>query len=411
MSLELRTITDDEFPLWAHTLDRAFGNHLDDEEIERYHRVSEIDRAIAVFDRDQIVATAGANSFELTVPGNLQVRAAGVTGVSVRASHRRRGLLRRLMEHQLDDIAARGEPVAILTASEAAIYGRFGYGLSSLHAQLAIDTDRAAYRQPFTAAGRFRETDADGARNAFPQIHDRARRATPGDINRLDSWWDRWIADPPIHRHGGSARFYVVYESAKGKAEGYLAYRIRENWKDALPNNELAIDDMVAVTPDAYAAIWRYALDVDLVGTVSGWGRPVDEPVRWLLADPRQLRTKLVADYLWTRVMDVPAALRGRRYGTAGQLTLEVTDGFDGRATGRFTVDGGPDGATCAAAKGRSRADIALDADALGALYLGGFSATQLAAAGRVTELRAGAVARADAMFRCGPAPHCRTGF
>lgn len=411
MALELRSITDDEFPDWTRTTDRAFGMHVEDDVVEAYRPITEIDRTVAVFDRGQIVATAGAFTFELTVPGDGQVDAAGVTMVSVRASHRRRGLLTRMMEHQLDDVADRGEPLAILLASEAPIYGRFGYGMATPHALLSIDTDHARFRTPFEPAGRYREVDVEGAAKVFPGVHEKTRRRTPGDVSRTKARWDHWFSDPVHERHGASARFYVVYESAKGKAEGYLAYRIREDWRDGIPQNELSINDFAATTPDAYAALWRYALDVDLVGKVTAWGRPLDEPVRWLLADSRRLQTKVAADFLWVRIVDVPAVLSARRYGTDDRLVIDVVDDFGGRAAGRFVLEGGPDGSSCRTAPGRARVDLTLDVAALGSVYLAGVSVNELARAGRISEERAGAVRRADAMFRTGPMPHCRTAF
>lgn len=409
MTLELRPIVAEEFADWGRVAERSFGQHIDDEAIEQYRPLTELDRTIAVFDGGQIVATAGAHTYELTVPGPAVVPAAGVTMVAVRASHRRRGLLTRMMEHQLDDVAGRGEPLAILTASEAGIYGRFGYGLASQHAMYAVDTRHGRFLHPPELRGRYRELDAAEAEKVFPGVHDRARRLTPGDITRSARRWTHWFLDPVRERHGGSARFYVVYESPAGEAEGYLAYRFGGDWKDGIPDHEVSVNDLVATTDEAYAALWRYALDLDLVNQVTAWGRPLDEPLRWLLADPRHLRTRLVSDFLWVRVLDVPAALQARDYGAEDSLVLAVDDGFLGRAAGTYRLDAGPEGATCSATT--AEPDISLDVTSLGCLYLGGIGAIALTRAGRIVEHRFGAAQRADALFRRGPLPHCTIGF
>lgn len=412
MALELRPVTDEEFPAWNRTTDRAFGSHIDDEAVEGYRAITELDRSLGVFDRGQIVATAGAFTFELTLPGARQIPAAGVTMVSVRASHRRRGLLTRMMEHQLDDVASRGEPVAVLTASEAPIYGRFGYGVATMHAAFSIDTAHGGFDPRVDVPGRLTEVDVDAARKVVPGVHDQARRRTPGDLSRSAARWEHWFLDPPRERHGQSARFFVVHESARGKADGYLAYRVRDDWKDGLPQNKLHVDDFAAVTDGAYASLWRYVLDHDLVGTVTTWGSALDEPVRFMLADSRHLKTKMVSDFLWVRILDVPAALASRTYGTDGGLTIDVVDGFGGRAEGRFTLEAGPKGATCSRARGRrGSADLRMGVDALGSIFLGGIGATELVRAGRIVEERDGAARRADALFRTAPMPFCRTGF
>jgi len=184
---------------------------------------------------------------------------------------------------------------------------------------------------------------------------------------------------------------------------------VKENWSEGMPGNIAKVRNLVGLTPEADAALWRYCLDLDLVGIVRLLDRPVDEPARWRLADPRRLRTTHVGDQLWVRLLDLPAALRARRYATEGELVLEVTDALRPRNQGRFRLEGGPDGAACEPTG--AEPDLALDVADLGAVYLGGPRLAVLARAGRVAELAPGALSRADRMFASDPAPLCTTHF
>ena len=409
MAYEIRALDEDEFAQVPTVFGIAFGFQPSEQDIATWRSTSELDRTLAAFEGDVVVGTAGAHSFELTVPGAEQVAAAGVTAVSVRTSHKRQGILTSMMRHQLADVANRGEPLAILLASESIIYGRFGYGLATLHHGIEIDRHHGDFAEPFTDPGRFRQLDHDAAAKVLPGLFEASRKRNTGDIDRSQAWWDAYFKDPEHDRQGASNLFFAVHESKKGKADGYIAYRVKNEWRHALPNNEIRINDLVADDPAVYAACWRYLLDIDLAGSITAFDRPLDEPLRWLLADPRRLRTTVQRDFLWARIVDVAAALSGRRYGTEGDLVLDVTDDFLGFGTGRFALSAGRDGASCAATK--KKADLELSIADLGAIYLGGNAPSTLARAGRITEKTKGALHRADALFATHPSPFCRTGF
>lgn len=400
----LRPIVEEEFSAWARAVAGGFGSHPDDAQ----DWIVEFDRTIAVFDGDEIVANAGAHTFELTLPGLTTTQVAGITAVGVRTDRRRQGLLTRMMEHQLDDVAERGEALAILLASESVIYGRFGYGLASSVMNFEIDSSRDAFLPRVPITGTVRPIDADSAAKTLPAIHDAARRLRPGDLARIPAWWDRYFKDPEKERDGGTARFYAVHESAPGQADGYVSWRIKHNWHDTNANNELRVDELVAASPEANAALWRFVLDVDLVGKVTAWA-PVDEPLRWMLSDPRRMVTRNMHDFLWVRLLDIPTALSSRRFQVDDSLVVDVTDAFRPVTAGRYRITGGPDGAECT--RTDDDADLALDITDLGALYLGGTTATQLAQAQRGQELTPGARRRADVFFPSSPAPYCRTDF
>jgi len=411
VDLELRPIADEEYPAWSRTIERAFGAQPSQQEIEDWRLVFERDRSLAVFDGADMVATTGAVSFDLTLPGGTVTPVAGVTAVAVRATHRRRGLLRALMERQLDDVSARGEALAVLTASESVIYGRFGYGLASSNAWCRIDTAGTELRRRPDAGGRLRQVESDEAGRAIPAVYDRARTRHPGALSRSARYWQRWFLDREYGRPGGaSARFYVLHLDADGTPDGYVAYRAKEgDWGHGLADGTVIVEELDAVDDEIEAALWQYVLSIDLVRHVRADARPVDEPLRWRLADPRRLQTAAVFDHLWVRLLDVPAALSARRYPVDGGLVLDVRDPFRPAAEGRYLVEGGPDGAAC---QPTDRApDLTLDVAELGALYLGGVAATTLGRAGRVEERTPGALRTADAFFTSTPAPWCCTPF
>lgn len=408
MALDLRPVTEEEWPAYVRAVEAAFGSHPDDEDITAWRSVTDIDRTLAVFEGDRIVGNAGAFSLELTVPGDATIPMAGVTAVGVRSTHRRKGVLTAMMRKQLEDVRDRGEPMAGLYASESIIYGRFGYGIASSQVQITIDTDRADYRSPLPE-GRLDIVDSEGAAKVLPEVFDRSRRQTPGDVTRSAGWWDIFFKDKEKDRRGASALFFVVHESEPGQADGYVAYRVKGDWPGGLPGATIGIHDMACTSDAAYTNLWRQVLDVDLVTKVDSWKRPVDEPLRWLLADPRRMQVKALTDELWLRPIDVPACLTARNYPAEGRIVIEVVDGFLTSSAGRFALDAGPDGAACTPTT--DSADLTLGVAELGSIYLGGVSASALARAGRADEHSPGALRRADLLFSSPRAPYCRTMF
>lgn len=381
----------------------AFGEAVRDDDFALWTRTFEADRAIGAYDGERIVGTAGILGFELTVPGGM-LPAAGVTIVGVQPTHRRRGILRRMMRLQLDAIHARGEPLAILWASEGSIYQRFGYGLAALRAGINIERDRSVYRLPHVAAGTMRFVDVDEGTRLFPAIYERERAIRPGFFDRSPEFWEaEFFPDPEHWRRGASAAFHIVHETG-GEPDGYARYRIRDEWETAGSKSALIVVELMATNPSARLDLWRYLFDVDLMARIEAWNLAVDDPLQLVVAEPRRLRMD-IGDALWLRVVDVPAALAGRRYRSDGRLVLEVADEFCPWNDGRWSlqVAGGIPGAE----PGTSAADVACDVTDLGAAYLGAFSFAQLAEAGRVRELEPGGVARADGLFRTDRAPWC----
>ena len=386
---------------------RAFGASLPtDEELAASREITEFDRTLAFFDGPEIVATAGIFSYELTVPGGL-LPCAGVTRVSVLSTHRRRGLLTAMMRRQLDDIHERGEPLAALYASEAPIYGRFGYGLATYQASVEVQRAHATFGKTASANEQLSLVDVATAVPAFTRAWEQSTRGQPGML-RLDERWVRnLLADLELHREGASPHYRVLYQDDTGPS-GFAIYRIKMDWDASGPNGTLRLEMLIAATAEAYAALWRHVLDVDLMARVTAEMRPVEEPLRFLLADSRQPKTR-IEDGVWLRLVDVAAALEGRRYAVDGRLTLRVRDALCPWNDGQYELLGGPGGAQCKSNGGTP--DLALDAADLAALYLGGNRFRTLFEAGRLEELRPGAIARADAMFATDRAPWCPSHF
>jgi predicted acetyltransferase len=353
-----------------------------------------------------MVATAGIFSYRMTVPGGA-LPCGGVTRVAVLSTHRRRGLLTTMMRRQLDDMHERGEPLAALYASEAPIYGRFGYGLATYQAAVEIQRSHAAFATEGSGNGRLAMVDVPTAVPAFTRVWEEARPHQPGMLALDERWMRNQLVDLELHRHGASPHYRVLYQTA-GNPSGFAIYRIKMDWDASGPNGELRLEMLVAANAEAYAALWRHVLDVDLMARVSAEMRPVEEPLRFLLADSRQPKTR-IEDGVWLRLVDVAAALAGRRYAADGRLVLRVHDDFCPWNAGQFELDGSPTSAEVH--RTDASPDLEFDAGTLGALYLGGNRFRTLHLAGRIIELRPGAVARADAIFASDRAPWCPSHF
>jgi predicted acetyltransferase len=372
-----------------------------DESVAEQHEDRRLRRTLAVVDDgapEPVVGTIGVFPAELTAPGPTPVRAWAITSVSVAATHRRRGIARQLLEAELRTAQRAGLPLAILTVSEATIYTRYGFGPAVRAAALTIRTKRIRWTGP-APAGTLRYVTRDALLADAPAIFDRARRRTPGELDLAGLLLTGLLGRPSEGDRMRERRF-VRYDDEAGVPQGYCSYRIEPNVDDSA-DGTLHVIHLVAATDDAYAALWRFLLEHDLVGRIEARLRSVDEPLRWMVSDQRAIR-QTEQDHLWVRVLDVAAALGARGYAVPGRLALEVDDP-DGYAAGRWLLEVGDD------LTGEARAidavpdgvpALALDAPALGSLLLGGVPVDTLARAGRVREGRPGDAARADVLLR-----------
>ncbi|MET7647369.1 GNAT family N-acetyltransferase [Streptomyces sp. NPDC005426] len=410
MTTELRVLRPSEWNEWFTCLELAFGGVQESpEQRELDQALTEPARSLGIWDGDDVVATAGAFSFRVAVPGGALVPAAGITMVSVASTHRRRGLLTSMMRRQLDDVRALGEPIAVLTASEPAIYGRFGYGAATRQMSLTIDTDRVRLSvPPGTDEVRLRHARQDEAVAACESVYARLVPGRPGTPAHGPGWERKALVDPVSARQGGSALQCVLAER-DGELVGYTNYHLRPEWEKAGPKGRVVVADLAALDPAAYAALWRYLFEIDLMSTVEARNRPADDAVLHLVSDVRRCDIRL-RDSLHVRLVDVGAALEARTYRGPLDLVFEVEDAFCPWNEGRWrlTVDA-KGGASCK--RTADAADLSLSVRELGSAYLGGEALGAMALAGRVRELRTGAVAEASSAFLSDVAPWLPRGF
>ena len=409
----IRPISEDEFDSFEAVAQHAFhGSPLSESDRSMVLERFEFDRTLAAWDGAEPVGVTSIYSFQLSVPGQEVLPAAGVTFVAVLPTHRRRGVLRSLMRRQLADIRDRGEPLAVLWASESVIYSRYGYGSASGILTFTFGRGEGALATTFRADGlRLRIADPAAALPELAKVYDAALPSRPGLFARNDAWWRRAIHDPAAERKGESPLRCLLAEDGSGP-RGYALYSGVDQWTDFLPENVLTVRELMAVDPAASAALWANLLSRDLTSEFRVQRRPVDDPLLYQLADPRRARPQL-NDGLWARIIDVPAALAGRRYTCPVDVVIEVRDEILPSNAGRWrltTTGDGPRGgsglpASCVPAT--SAADLALGVTELGAAYLGGTRLGALAGAGLVTELRPGAVRQLSAAMSWDPAPWC----
>jgi predicted acetyltransferase len=402
VQIEYRVPNEDELAAVLRTTHTAFGEELKDDDLERHRKMMPLDRLLVAWDGNRPVGVTASYPFEMTTPGGFG-KAAGVSWVGVLPSHRRRGILRELMLRQLDDVHERGEPFAILYASESAIYGRFGYGMAVLGTQMDADRNAFALRDDPGPRGSARLVTMDEAAELFPPLYERVRLSRPGYLSRSEDWWRQYrLADPEHWRDGAGPKYYALIE-LDGEPAGYAMYRVASKWEDEMPKGEVRVVDAQATSPEATAELWRFLFGVDLVERVKSGLTDPAWPLLHLVQDPRRLRIS-VSDALWLRFVDLEAALRARTFAETEPAVVEVTDAVRERNAGRWSIGSEP---------GRTdeEADVALDVTDLASVYLGAFSFERLAAAGRAKEFRPGGLARATALFATPLPPFCPEGF
>src|SRR5436309_11077576 len=340
MSIDARPCADRaEFARALYGIFQYFGPVPTDEQVDRWLGWVGAERMHAAFEDGEIVGGAGAFTFNMTVPGG-DLPPAGVTVVGVYPTHRRRGVLRSLMRAQLDDAHERGEPIAALWASEETIYGRFGYGLASFCGEITLAHEYTALAHAAEPAGTARFLEPEEALEAIPPVFERARLQWPGMFSRDRLWWEnREIKDSEERREGAGPKRWIAYEQ-DGAIEGYAVYRHKPGWDGGSTIAELRVIEAIGATPQALREIWGYLLSVDWKATITASLLPPDHPLFLLLATPRRMRYRM-GDSLWVRLVDVGAALSGRRYSSDGALVFDVEDEFCPWNEGRWKLEGG----------------------------------------------------------------------
>lgn len=398
MAIEIRPAEPAEASDFARTMAGVFAWELEDASVERFKTTWEPGRSQVAYDDGKIVATLGTLSLDLSVPGG-SIPAGGTTQVSVLPTHRRQGLLRRLMTAHLKEVSDRGEPVAALWASESSIYGRFGFGTATTALELKIPTQHRAFHRLAPEPAPVELISLDEAREVLPPLNASIAKGWPGMFARRENWWNaRWFSDLPSDRSGATSLRAAVTKAR----DGYVLYRQKSKWNDGNFAGELIVRDLMAQSPESWAGLWAFVLGHDLVATVEAELRPPQEPLLQMLANQRRA-VATISDGIWIRLNDPARALAARRYNTEGALVIEAHDPLDG-STHTLLLEGGPDGATCTTTD--RPPDLVLDTEDLGSAYLGWSRFRLLARTGQVGGDQQ-ALALADHMFGWEPLPWC----
>jgi len=365
------------------------------------------DRAAGIEGPDgTLVAFHASFPFSLPVPGG-SAPAAALTSVGVHPAHRRKGLLTEMVRDHLKRSRERGEVASALFAAEQAIYGRFGYGRAAFDLRMTIPRG-AALRPVAGASGltvRMERIDVARHGDLVETVHLAAGAGRPGWVARSSIALQEYHLRPAESRRQGSERLKILVVEDGPTPVGYALFARKGEWTAQGPRGVVRVREAVTTSPAAAHRLWSTLIDLDLMATIETWLQPVDDPLLQLLVDSRAAAPRIV-DNLWVRILDLPAALMGRRYPSPVDVVLEVTDALIPENAGRWRLVGGPDGATVDAAP-NAEPDLSLDIRELGAAYLGGISLSALGTAGLVTEHRAGALLAAAAAFSWPLAPVC----
>jgi predicted acetyltransferase len=401
--MDIRATTEQDLVVFVDTVHAAFGRFTETpaDGGGLWWSALEMDRGLLALAADgRPVGTAAAYSFELTLPGEVVVPAAGVSAVGVLPSHRRQGVLSAMMRHQLTELRARGEFLSVLLASDALIYRRFGYGPATYTSRLTVPRHQAAFALP-RARGTSGATETGSVEllrraecaEILEEVYDRYRRARPGALSRPPRWWALGAGQSPITP---APRYIAVHRDAAGVPDGYASY--------SLDSDILTVDETIAVDDAVFTALSRFVLGHDLVSQVVFKNCPPDHPLRWQLEDFRAGQVGEDTDWLWVRLLDVPRALTARGWFSDGELVLDVEDPFLGEHN-RYLLTVRDGKAGCVPAD--REPDLSLDVGDLGSVYLGGTAPSTLVRAGHVRAHHPGAAALADGLFRGDRPPHC----
>ena len=402
---EVRLITREEIAAFIRVHSMVYGRHASETYLRQANERFDEQRDIGAFDGDTLIGSSVIHRLRLTLPGGASAPTGGVTNVAVQPTHRRRSALTGLMRDHMARLHDEGTAFAVLWASESLIYNRFGYGLATWTERWRIEQPRTTLLTEPPAQGAIAFVEPEAARAAWPEAMARAMAGRPGFFPRTRSQWETFFEDEPERRDGGSAYFHVAYHSddrVEGPIDGYATYRVHNHWTERIMANEVRIRELMAATDAAQRALWHFIFGIDLVAEVSADLRPPDDPLPWMLADPRRLH-RGVQDGMWLRLVDVPAALARRTYAATDSIVLEVRDAFCAWNAGRYRLEASSEDARCVPST--DTPDLIVEAWALAAAYLGGTRLSTIARARGAQECVPGTLARADALFATAAAP------
>jgi predicted acetyltransferase len=409
----IRPVRDDELTAWFAAFGSAFYIWSTDPEASAAARRPSMDleRTIGAFEDDAIVGTFRTFPTQLTLPGGARIDVSAVSAVSVRPTHRRRGILTRLVADDVQRSVERGDVASILIAAEWPIYGRFGYGPATWQATWSLRTREATLL--VDPIGSIEILDLKQAREVLPDVYDRCAANQPGEIARRESRWDYDLGVIEVPGRPPWKGAIVLHRNAAGEPDGFARFHGEEHWTDMSPDHHMLVDDLHAETAAAELDLWRHLAQMDLTATIrTEHPRRPMEPLKWVLSNPRAAQVSGLADFLWVRIFDVPTFLGGRTYAHDGTLVVEVTDdlaGVPGPAAGRYRLEVRDGAGSCE--RTSENPDLTVDVRSLSAASLGGTRLADATRAEPYAEHRAGALEDAEVLFLTPDPPWCSTWF
>jgi predicted acetyltransferase len=380
MTIVVRAIERSEYETFSNVAMQTFGGEvLEGVARDRLLEVLDLERTYAAFDGEDLVGTAGSFTFELMIPG-ASIPMAGFTLVSVRPSHRRRGVLRAMVAKHNQDMLDRGEAISGLWASETSIYPRFGYGLAAESYLLETDTRHLKFKDE-AGGDEIRLIDTDEALRRLAPIYARFMTGRPGMYARSSAWWKWRSLYDGIERRGGASSMRIAVARRGDEDVGYILYRQTFAMERGIMAGSAKIIELLGEDQQAEASLWRFACHLDLYPKLTWWNAPVDTALPWLAGDRRHVHRNRM-DTLWLHLLDIPAALQARRYEADGAFSFSLGQGeaMNEVSTYQLVVEDGA--GICQSYDGEP--DLHLSRQTLSSLYLGAFRAKELSALGRL---------------------------
>ncbi|MYV99960.1 GNAT family N-acetyltransferase [Streptomyces sp. SID3343] len=405
MTIDIRAIPGADVEQALALTELAFHSKESEDERERNHKVLATCERIGAYDGDTLVGMVAAHRFEVSVPGG-DLPCAGLDFVVVAPTHRRRGVLSRMLDEQWRRCAAAGQVLSCLWSSESAIYGRFGYGPATEGYGVEIDSARPLALRIDPDPRPLRLLDPARAAAVLGPTYAAQRSRRAGRIARDDDWWSAHVL--PDDEDEGPIRVVVLGEPGAAPG-GYAVYRAEAGDDVTRAPGVIEVSELEADDAAAAAALWAYLASIDLTSKVVAWVRPPDDPLLSFAADRDQVRVTRQFPALWLRLVDVGAALTARSWAAPVDVVLDVRDGVLPANHGRFHLTAGPDGATYEATE--APPDLTVDVRELATCYLGGTPLGRLVAAGLVTERTPGAADRLDAALRTPLLPYAHEDY
>ncbi|KAA8964335.1 GNAT family N-acetyltransferase [Mycobacterium sp.] len=406
-TIKIRYATDKDLQAVYENQARVYGLSVDPGDVGAWkRRVNPEDILVAedISDPKQpfLVGTSLYYRLRLTVPGGATLDAAWLAMIAVAATHKGRKIWQQISLRGFGILQDRGYPILCGVPTDPKIYEILGGGVASYARRYDIEPRFTELRVK-PGANRAREVDVSEARRLLPELYDRWSAVTPGALSRDSAWWTDFLEDRVTQRDNKSALAFIVHP------DGFLTYRVTGASPHAYrrPFGSVVVEDFCPVTNEAHTELLATLVAMKVFDNITV-EVPVDDPLWLKLKDQLGARTTGVYDFLWMRIMNVPAVLNSRVYLADAEIVLEVSDPL-GVAGGRFLLQTRDGVGKCTEHDGSP--DIQIGLGDLGSMFMGAHRASELYRANRITEFHSGALRKLDAVFCSDRAPYCGTLF